>query len=97
MSTDQTPALARATEALNSYWGARYPSGSQADNMAKDAVSAALHDPDLVRTLARHQEEANDAGLIQCQCADTAWFDTPGEFAAHQADAVRAAILGSDQ
>ena len=41
-----TPALDRATEALHPYWSERYPSGSQAGDMAKDAVSAALHDPE---------------------------------------------------
>lgn len=51
MSTDQTPALARATEALVNEPLPRENDGSfsperYATNLARAAVSAALHDPD---------------------------------------------------
>lgn len=91
MSTDQTPALARATEALHPYWGERYPSGSLAGDMAKDAVSAALHDPDHRGWLAEALYRADYPE------SERAWDDlnavTHCRYNRH-ADAVRAAILG---
>ena len=111
-----TPALDRAAEALHPYWAERYPSGAQADAMAQDAVSAALHDPNLASVLAAHQVESR--GLTfgspdRCTCqvevlaAPYLLDDTDHHedvlsrravaFAAHQAAAVRAAILGADQ
>lgn len=49
------------------------------------------------RLLAEHQEYADDVGLIQCQCADTAWFDSPADMAAHQARALRGLLASPVQ
>lgn len=59
MSTDQTPALARATEALSTH-GERVASGPERGTpsaYARAVVSAALHDPDDPDWLARHLAE----------------------------------------
>ena len=47
-----------------------------------------MADP-VAEVLAEHQEQANDAGTIQCQCGK---FETtyPSRMGAHQADALRA-------
>lgn len=82
-----TTALARATEALHPYWSERYPSGSQAGDMAKDAVSAALHDPDDPDALAK----------VLAAFDSIAWSNMRREtkdIYRRMADAVRAAILG---
>ena len=123
MSTDRTP-IDRAKEALSpseSRATKRTEYGEMstpilllsAENAARAAVSAALHDPNLASVLAAHQVESR--GLTfgspdRCTCqvevlaAPYLLDDTDHHedvlsrrgrsFAAHQADAVRAAILG---
>lgn len=93
MSTDQTPALARATDALHPYWSERYPSGSQAGDMAKDAVSATLHDPDKGRDPVAEALCSHDESVHHMERTD----DFPCSACVSAADAVRAAILGADQ
>ncbi len=103
MSTDQTPALARATkevsDTLRGFWepdGQSWPA-----RLARAAVSAALHDPDddaIARALDEHR--ATPAASPYCRCGwrpGMSLNDTEADrrqHRAHQADAVRAAILG---
>lgn len=105
MSTDQTPALARATHTLSEWLNDSAPIGEQRyANPARAAVSAALHDPDgdvIARTLDEHR--ASPATSPYCRCGwrpGMSLNDTEADrrqHRAHQADAVRAAILGADQ
>jgi hypothetical protein len=85
VSTDQTPALARATEALP------YAKRSVREAAARAAVSAALHDPDHPDWLAEALYRAD------YPLSPRAWDDlnavTHGLYR-QRADAVRAAILG---
>jgi hypothetical protein len=85
VSTDQTPALARATEALP------YAKRSVREAAARAAVSAALHDPDHPGWLAEALYRAD------YPLSPRAWDDlnavTHGLYR-QRADAVRAAILG---
>lgn len=92
-----TPALARATEALPYGPGAMHPDDRV--KVARAAVSAVLHDPDddvIARTLDAHR--AIWVPGLECSCQrwpfDESDDQTMQGFARHQADAVRAAILG---
>jgi len=95
MSTGQTPALARATEALVHEFGL-LPEEAEAmhDDAARAAVSAALHDPGRPDWLAEALYRAD------YPLSPRAWDDlnavTHGLYR-QRADAVRAAILGADQ
>lgn len=103
MSTDQTPALARATEAVAT--GTTRLHRQLAASQARAAVSAALHDPGddvIARTLRGHGEVVVHSRL-GCRCGwrlPPGWMGVDGARDAqsrHVADAVRAAILGADQ
>jgi hypothetical protein len=47
----------------------------------------------IAEVLGAHQEQANDDGVIECQCALDARFELPRSMATHQAEQVRA-VLG---
>jgi len=113
MSTDQTPALARATEALN-YVFDEEPRTALADldeptrlllaEGARAAVSAALHDPDDPDWLARalYEQDEREEVAIGAIKADESnpWSALPDSeryFYRSLINAVRAAILGADQ
>lgn len=102
---DQTPALARATEAVREAWGdanidghGDEGAGYDESALARAAVSAALHDPDDPDFGARElfvAESGQDRDF-----ALRVWFNAPDDQAVKQHyrrmfDAVRAAILGS--
>ena len=87
MSTYQTPALARATEALSTH-GERVASGSERGTpsaYARAVVSAALHDPDDPDWL---------PDVIAAAIRDFHADPTIPHFARHVADTVRTKILG---
>lgn len=103
MSTDQTPALARATEALNRAQEVDGPEDmTLAEKAARIAVSAALHarpgEPDSVASAVRvHRVECTGLEGVTCHaCRDLGWM-TVTDYSRHVADAVRAAVLGADQ
>lgn len=97
MSTDQTPAMVRAAEVLlhpSDPYRCNTPNPAIAPMIAREVVSAALTDPDgdvIARTLRVHSVD-NLTGACRCGWEDRD-LDGPGQ-ADHQADAVRAAILG---
>lgn len=106
MSTDQTPALARATEAIDTAYDVHtgLAHWERVRLLARSAVSAALHDPDdpdwLRNVQLAHQSAREDGdGAWECLCGYGLGdgYRTSVRHAAHQADAVRAAILGADQ
>lgn len=92
-----TPAMARGAEALSrSYDGPGGPL-DYFRGAAHAAVSAALHDPDddvIAGVLRTHRIECTGIEGVTCrECRDLGWMGR-WAFARHQADAVRAAILG---
>ena len=99
MSTDQTPALARATKAIHDVeCGCEYD-GDHSDEeiarwgaAARAAASAALHDPDhrgwLAEAMYREDYPVSDRAWEDLNAVTHCCYNL-------RADAVRAAILGA--
>lgn len=87
VSTDQTPALDRATTEVR----AQTSTGFLPAVVARAAVSAALHDPDDPDWLARVE---HDYGCLDCKVGFDGHVPPVQDAYRHRANTVRAAILG---